>query len=55
MTLYVPVATGQPVICPVALMLVPGGRPAADHDTACRIIVSAYHSWRLTAPPATLA
>src|SRR5262249_58871016 len=39
--LYVPLATGQPVICPLALMLVPGGRPAAEYDTSLTAPLSA--------------
>src|SRR5262245_23543718 len=51
---YVPVATGQPVICPAALMLVPGGRPAAEYDTSRTARLSARLNWRSTAAPATL-
>src|SRR5262249_5874483 len=53
--LYVPVATGQPVICPVGLMLVPGGRPAAEYDTSFTAPLSASCGLRSTAAPATLS
>ena len=52
---YVPVATGQPVMCPVALMLVPGGRPAAEYDAPDTAPLSASFNCRSTAAPATLA
>ncbi len=48
---YVPAPTGQPVTCPAALIVRPGGRPAAENDRDCPATGSAGRIWRLTVPP----
>src|SRR6266851_7958285 len=44
---------GEPVICPVPLMLTPGGRPAAPYERVCPVTGSAAASWRFTGSPVT--